>query len=80
MTLFRKKIQIKVSKILIRTAMEDAAMYAMRREIECQTRQQVNKTWLEGCSITVEGCEIYFTPTKLPKIPDTDDLTFVWTD
>lgn len=77
----KAKIAIKVSQLLVRTAMEDAAMYAARREIERQTAEQLRGTRLERVSVTVHGCEQYLTPTsEWPMIPDSQDLTFTWVD
>lgn len=74
------KIKIEISRILVRTAMEDAAGYAARREVERQIRQQTKGTQLEGCLLNVSGAEQHITVTEWPDIPDSSDLTFTWTD
>jgi hypothetical protein len=72
--------RIKISQILVRTAMEDAAMYAARAEIERQVRQQITGTWLEGASLTVGGCEQYLFPlTEWPNF-SSEDMDFEWID
>jgi len=74
------KITITLSKVLMRTAIEDAAMYAGRREIERQTREQIKGTRMEEANISVKGFESYVSRIDWPEIPDTTDLTFEWTD
>lgn len=80
MTPTPRKIQIRISRLLVRTAMEDAAMYAARREVERQVRDQIKGTRLEGCGLNVEGAEQYIMVTEWPAIPDSHDLTFAWVD
>lgn len=43
------KIEIKVSKLLVRAAAEDAAMWAVRREVERQIREQTVDTTVCTC-------------------------------
>lgn len=76
----KKKIEIKVSKMLIRLAIEDAATGAARAELAKQVREQIKGTYLEGSGIFVTKFEQYVDKITLHKIPDTADLTFTWVD
>lgn len=85
MRLFKRdKIEIKISKLLVATAMADASACAMRTEFQRQTSEQLKGTWLENCRITVVyGFDDHPTPTftwsEVPA-PPTHDITFVWVD
>lgn len=78
----RKKIEIRVSKLLMQTAVEDASATAVREELTRQTVEQIKGTRLQGGRITVDfgfdKSTVQFT--TWPEIPDSDDLTFVWVD
>lgn len=80
MRLRPKKIHIKISKILVRAAMEDAAMHAARREVTRQIHEQTDGTRLEGHGITLDGAYQYMTITDWPDVPDSPDMTFTWVD
>ena len=84
-TIKRKKIEIRVSKLLMLTAMADASAIAVRDELTRQCREQLKGTRLEGCNLTVNyGFAEHPTPTitQWPEIPapDSADLTFTWVD
>lgn len=46
--MWRKKIEIRVSKLLMQTAMTDASATVIREELTRQTREQLYGTWLQG--------------------------------
>jgi hypothetical protein len=79
----REKIEIRVSKLLMLMAMNDASATAIRHELARQTREQLRGTWLENSRITVVyGFAEHPMPTVTvwTPIPDSQDLTFTWVD
>lgn len=82
MRLFRKPIEIKISKLLMNMAMTDASAQAVEMELARQVTEQLKGTWLERCKITVDYpfSQHTIAVTDWKPIPPSSDLTFVWVD
>jgi hypothetical protein len=76
------KIEIRLSRLLVQMAMNDAAATAVCEELYRQTREQVRGTRLENSPISVHYGFADHTTTVVEwnPIPDSEDLTFTWVD
>ena len=72
---WRKKHKVKISRILVQLALEDAAQEVMRREIIKQASDQLPK---EGGPLHVTGVNVNVTFTTFDIASDTID--FEWVD
>jgi hypothetical protein len=74
------KIEIKISRFLLRVAVEDAAMYAGRAELKRQIEEQIKGTRLYGANVTVEAFPFHIDKMILDELPEICDIKLTWVD